>query len=176
MRVRKFTLVLFALALLGAGYLGFADIKLVNDKVIHFTVFFLLTALFYWLFDTQSTRTIRNMTFLLCTLGGGIGSEFVQGMLPYRTFDPLDILCNLLGSTLALIISIIYHKKLLEQRRQHRYEQLRNSIPPEVGDVNFDMDVENKQVRSTNDLSRFTSTEDLSKLQDNVELDHLGVD
>lgn len=173
MRVRKLNLVVFVVALVVAAYLGFADLALPSDKVVHLAVFFVLTVLFYWLFDTQSTRTVRNLTLVVCTLAGGIGSEFVQGLLPYRTFDPIDILANVIGSLLALVLSTIYHKKLLENRRKLRYEQLRNSIPPDTDDVNFDMDVER-----SNDLSRFTSTEDLSLQAPSrdVELDHLGVD
>ncbi|CCH42266.1 putative membrane protein [Wickerhamomyces ciferrii] len=165
MRLRKSVLAGLAVALIIAAYLGFADISLEHDKLVHFFVFFGLTLMFYWLFETSSTRAIRNLTFIICTLAGGIGSEFIQGLLPYRTFDPKDIICNVLGSSLALIFSVIYHKRIVEQRRQQRYEQLRSSIPLDVEDVDFDMDVESgAQSDRSNDLSKFSSREDVTDI------------
>ena len=48
---------------------------------------------------------------------GGIGSEFVQSMLPYKSFDPYDIVANELGAGLALGLMQWYHKRMLERRR-----------------------------------------------------------
>lgn len=60
---------------------------------------------------------------------------------------------------------MIYHKKFIEQKRQERYEQLRNSIPPDNEDVDFDMDLESgAQSDRSNDLSRFSSKEDISDI------------
>lgn len=165
MRIRKSILAGLSVSLLFSAYLGFADISIKHDKFTHFITFFILTLMFYWLFETSSTRTIRNLTFFICTLAGGIGSEFVQGLLPYRTFDAKDIICNVLGSFLALLISMFYHKKIIEQRRLNRYEQLRSSIPPDNEDVDFDMDVENGgHSDRSNDLSRFSSKEDITDI------------
>jgi len=165
MRLRKSVLAGLGISLLLSAYLGFANISLKHDKFIHFVTFFLLTLMFYWLFDTSSIRAIRNLTFVICVLVGGIGSEFIQGLLPYREFDSKDIVCNVLGSSAALILSMIYHKKFIEQKRQERYEQLRNSIPPDNEDVDFDMDLESgAQSDRSNDLSRFSSKEDISDI------------
>ncbi|CAO3644312.1 unnamed protein product [Cunninghamella echinulata] len=35
------------------------------------------------------------------------GSEFIQGLLPYRTFDWYDILANIIGSSVGLLIAFI---------------------------------------------------------------------
>lgn len=163
MRIRKSVLAGLAVTLVLSAYLGFAKISLPHDKLIHFVTFFLLSLMFYWLFETSSTRAVRNLTFIICTLTGGIGSEFVQGLLPYRDFDFKDIIANVLGSSSALVISMVYHKKIIEQRRQQRYDQLRNSIPQDNEDVNFDMDLEHGvQSDRSNDLSRFSSREDIT--------------
>lgn len=163
MRIRKSVLAGLGLSLVLSAYLGFADISLPHDKLIHFITFFILSLMFYWLFETSSTRVIRNLTFIVCTLVGGIGSEFIQGLLPYRDFDPKDIIFNVLGSSLALVVSMVYHRKIIEQRRLERYDQLRNSIPQEPEDVDFDMDLENGvQSDRSNDLSRFSSKEDIT--------------
>ncbi|KAH3684855.1 hypothetical protein WICPIJ_004158 [Wickerhamomyces pijperi] len=134
MRIRPSILLAFLLGLLFAAYLGFAELSLPNDKLVHFLTFFTLTALFYWLFETSHTRYIRNVTLLVCTLGAGVGSEFVQSLVPYRTFDFKDIICNVFGSGLAVVLSQIWHKRLLVKRRELRYLQLRQSIPDELDD------------------------------------------
>ncbi|KAK4982472.1 hypothetical protein LTR66_008094 [Elasticomyces elasticus] len=89
-----------------------------SDKVLHFLDFFLLTLCFYWILETSRRRVI-NATLLVCTLVGGIGSEFLQGFLPNgRNFDLFDILANLVGSLSALALCSWYHKRMLERKRQ----------------------------------------------------------
>lgn len=105
-KIRKGVLLLFVLISLLALYLGFANISLPHDKFIHFSMFFIMSLLFYWIFDSKYTWTIRNLTFLLCTLIGGIGSEYLQHFIsPFRTFDYFDILVNILGSLFAIVVS-----------------------------------------------------------------------
>lgn len=53
----------------------------------------------------------------VCLLLGGIGSEFAQGMLPYKSFDVYDIVANEMGAGLALLLMSWYHKRMLERRR-----------------------------------------------------------
>ncbi|CDK29326.1 unnamed protein product [Kuraishia capsulata CBS 1993] len=115
----------FLLSVIGAAYLGFADISLQShDKILHFCSFFILTGLFYWIWDSNSIRMLRNMCILVCTVGAGIGSEILQGLLPYRTFDVYDIVSNVAGSSLALILSEVYHKKLIVKKRRDRFSRL----------------------------------------------------
>lgn len=52
-----------------------------SDKVLHFVAFFLLSITFYWILET-SRRKVLQFTFLVCTLGLGVASEVVQGLLP----------------------------------------------------------------------------------------------
>ena len=95
---------------------------LLNDKTLHFFVFFLLTTTFYWILDT-TRRRILHLTLSICTLGMGVGSEFLQAAIPNngREFDPYDILANLLGSLLAVGLCGWYHKRMLERRRVRKY-------------------------------------------------------
>lgn len=107
-KIRKGVLLIFILVSFLALYLGFADISLPHDKFIHFSMFFIMSLLFYWIFDSKYTWTIRNLTFLLCTLIGGIGSEYLQHFIsPFRTFDYFDILVNIFGSISAILLSDI---------------------------------------------------------------------
>jgi len=123
MRVRLGFAGVFLLLLLIAGYAGLSKLALdvyVNDKVLHMVTFFFLTIVFYWIVDTNRRRTL-NMTLVVCTLILGIGSEFVQSFLPNdRDFDMYDIVANVVGSLLGLGLCSLYHKRMLERRRQRK--------------------------------------------------------
>lgn len=55
------------------------------------------------------------------TFGLGLGSEFLQSILPNgRVFDPVDIGANLLGSLAALGLCNLYHKRMLDRRRKKK--------------------------------------------------------
>ncbi|PWN42121.1 hypothetical protein IE81DRAFT_366856 [Ceraceosorus guamensis] len=135
LRIRPTILVLNVLALLGLAFLGFhprggAYIP-INDKLLHFICFFLATALFYmiWDVDEEARRgwIWRNAPLLLsgvtCFLAGGIGSEFVQAMLPYKTFQWGDVLANLLGSSLGLFASYHFERRFRTRREIERLYQ-----------------------------------------------------
>ncbi|KAF7560078.1 hypothetical protein G7046_g4059 [Stylonectria norvegica] len=124
----------FLLLLVLAAYAGLTTLQLaqyVNDKVLHFATFFALTVVFYWIVDTNRRRTL-NMTLVVCTLVLGVGSEFVQSFLPNdRDFDLYDIVANVVGSLAGLGLCSLYHKRMLERRRQHKQY---NAVPGEEQD------------------------------------------
>ncbi|OJD13848.1 hypothetical protein AJ78_05744 [Emergomyces pasteurianus Ep9510] len=92
-----------------------------NDKVLHLVTFFLLSLTFYWAPDTTRRRTL-HLTIITCTMGLGIGSEFLQAQLPNgRSFDPFDVLANIVGSLSAVGMCTWYHKRMLERRRKARF-------------------------------------------------------
>ncbi|KAK9763910.1 hypothetical protein K7432_009031 [Basidiobolus ranarum] len=102
------------------AFLGFApglEIA-INDKVLHFFGFGILTLLIYFFLDCrvllQNVIRTAIIAFIL-----SLTSEFIQGLLPYKEFDGFDICANLLGSSTFLGISatIDYH---LRSRQQHR--------------------------------------------------------
>ncbi|KAI1654331.1 hypothetical protein F4813DRAFT_213661 [Daldinia decipiens] len=143
MRIRlPFAGVFFLLCLL-AGYAGLSSLQLdtvINDKVLHLLTFFLLTVAFYWIIDTNRRRTL-NFTVVVCTIGLGVGSEFLQGFLPNgREFDPLDIVANIVGSLAGLGLCSWYHLRMLERKRSRRQY---NAVPGEdPTDLELDEDVE----------------------------------
>lgn len=112
------------LLLLLAAYAGFTTLQIgeyVNDKVLHFITFFILTVVFYWVVDTNRRRTL-NLTLIVCTLCLGVGSEFVQSFLPNdRDFDLYDIVANVVGSLAGVGLCSWYHKRMLERRRQRKH-------------------------------------------------------
>ncbi|KAK2034284.1 VanZ like family protein [Colletotrichum zoysiae] len=126
MRIRlPFAGVFFALLLI-AGYAGLTSLQLgqyVNDKVLHFGTFFLLTVVFYWILDTNRRRTL-NLTLTVCTFVLGVGSEFLQGFLPNgREFDFYDIVANVIGSLAGVGLCSWYHKRMLERKRRTKIYQ-----------------------------------------------------
>ncbi|KAH7157112.1 hypothetical protein EDB81DRAFT_413446 [Dactylonectria macrodidyma] len=139
MRIRLPFAAAFLLLLLVAGYVGLTTIHVgqyVNDKVLQFGTFFLLTVIFYWIIDTNRRR-ILNMTLVVCTLVLGVGSEFVQSFLPNnRDFDLYDIIANVLGSLAGLGLCTWYHKRMLERRRQRRPY---NTVPGDDNDDDLEL-------------------------------------
>ncbi|KAK9458930.1 uncharacterized protein V1516DRAFT_681544 [Lipomyces oligophaga] len=132
MRIRKGFAVAFIAIAVVMAYLGFTPISLPNDKFLHFIFFFLLTTVFYWIVDTSRRRLI-NVTTIVCIVIGGIGSEFLQTLVPTRTFDPYDIVANVAGASLSLLGSSWYHKRMLDRKRAQKYSSVPSSS--ESGDL-----------------------------------------
>lgn len=99
-----------------------------------------MTVAFYWIIDTNRRRTL-NFTVVVCTIGLGVGSEFLQGFLPNgREFDPFDIVANIVGSLAGLGLCSWYHLRMLERKRSRRQY---NAVPGEdPTDLELDEDVE----------------------------------
>jgi len=139
-QVRKPFAAAFAILLLAAAYLGLSTQKIPqyghSDKGLHFVTFFILTIAFYWILETSRRRLI-HLTLIVCTAGLAIGSEFAQSVLPNgRNFDPYDIVANVVGSTLALLLCSWYHKRMLERRRKNKHYDV---VP---GDEEFELDAD----------------------------------
>ncbi|EZF33279.1 VanZ domain-containing protein [Trichophyton interdigitale] len=104
----------------------------INDKALHLITFFLLSLAFYWIIDTTRRRTL-HLTLIVCTLVLGIGSEIVQSLIPNgRSFDPLDILANVVGSLGSIGLCTWYHKRMLERRRKARFGALVGNTEEDV--------------------------------------------
>ncbi|ELR03786.1 hypothetical protein VC83_04764 [Pseudogymnoascus destructans] len=139
MRIRLPFAGAFLILLLGAAYLGLSSLQLglhINDKALHTLTFFLLTLCFYWILDTSRRRTL-NLTLSICTFLLGIGSEFLQALLPNgRDFDAYDILANVLGSLAAVGLSTWYHKRMVERKRLRKNY---TAVPGEDGDMDLEL-------------------------------------
>lgn len=140
-----------------ASYLGFADLSLPNDKVIHFTAFFVLTGLFYWCVDIPNRKLLRIVVFVVCVVIAGIGSEFLQELInPRRQFDLGDIVCNECGSLLALLMSEFYNTRLGARRRQLARFDL------EMHQTNADVESSISEGEESNSSSAYEPTDLLS--------------
>jgi len=107
------------------GFTRLADDWPLDDKLLHFLCMGTATFFFYWIVDVdEEARRIFFWRYfglifagITCLGFGGIVSEIVQSMLPYKTFDWGDVLANLLGSSLGLYTSF-----RLERYYRHRRE------------------------------------------------------
>ncbi|KAI9829577.1 MAG: hypothetical protein M1819_006082 [Sarea resinae] len=132
MRIRTPFACAFLLLLLIAAYLGLSTIQisLINDKILHFLTFLILTICFYWVVEASRRRAL-NFTLVVCTLFLGVGSEILQGFLPNgRNFDLYDIIANIVGSLGGLAVCSWYHKGMLERKRRSKHYQV---VPGEDG-------------------------------------------
>ncbi|KKK16351.1 hypothetical protein P175DRAFT_0456678 [Aspergillus ochraceoroseus IBT 24754] len=110
-----------------------------NDKLLHLVTFFLISLVFYWIPDTSRRRTL-HLTLIVCTLVLGVGSEILQGLLPNgRSFDPFDLLANIVGSLGAVGLCSWYHRRMLERRRKSRFGALGDGSGAEDDDVELGM-------------------------------------
>src|SRR5271170_7705083 len=80
--------------------------SVVHDKMQHFLMFFLLTLLFYWIFDTTKRR-ILNMTIIF-SLVIDIVSELAQSLVPVSPY-----VSSLTSSPALSISSISSYKHFL---------------------------------------------------------------
>ena len=72
-----------------------------SDKVGHMLAYGLLM---FWFAELYT----RRMFFALGFIAMGVGLEFVQGMLGYRTFDVFDMLANTLGVLLGWLAAVLH--------------------------------------------------------------------
>ncbi|RMZ70492.1 hypothetical protein GMOD_00000592 [Pyrenophora seminiperda CCB06] len=169
MRIRK----PFAGAFLGLIFIssaaGFSppDYKIPSykqsDKALHFIAFFLLTLCFYWILET-SRRKVLQLTFTVCTIGLGVASEVVQGLLPiHRDFDYYDIVANVLGSLVALGACNWYHKRMLERKRAAR------GYTAVAGDEERDIELGEHAQGQESGLVRPTVDDELDRWDENAE-------
>ncbi len=80
------------------------------DKLIHAGEFTLLTLIGYRTFSyyTESGKRIRSL-FVFSIFYGGL-TELVQTVFPYRTASALDMLADLFGILLGLVIIMVMER------------------------------------------------------------------
>ena len=81
----------------GAVITGFPS----ADKIVHMLSYFLLMIWFSGLYSRQ-----RHVVIALIFITFGVLLEFLQTQLPYRFFDPLDLVANTVGVALGLLLSL----------------------------------------------------------------------
>ena len=72
------------------------------DKAVHMLSYFVLMVWFSGMYARRRQAAIA-LTLILF----GIVLEFIQAQLPYRQFDPLDLVANATGILLGLCLSFL---------------------------------------------------------------------
>lgn len=86
---------------------GIASLKLTESgMVLHFVGYFVASSLFYWAFRKDTLFSILFSCFSIFLFS--VFLEIVQLYLPYRTFNPKDIVANALGIFFFVVIWLIY--------------------------------------------------------------------
>ncbi|GMK54487.1 hypothetical protein CspeluHIS016_0110730 [Cutaneotrichosporon spelunceum] len=137
LHVRPAIIAAVAIWVLLLGVLGFAplpDLPL-NDKALHFFGMGFAAFLIYFVFEVPEgphrrvwyiRRAPLLLTLVLAFLFGGIVSEFLQAMLPWKHFQVGDIVANLLGATVFLYIAHLLHTRA---RRRSEIADLYQPLP-----------------------------------------------
>jgi len=73
-----------------------------GDKLGHFLSYGALMFLFCMIYQNRSARLLHAAAFVLM----GVGLEFIQGWLGYRTYDPFDMLANTIGVALGWVAAM----------------------------------------------------------------------
>ncbi len=81
-----------------------------SDKVLHFIGFFILTLILIFTFESYKAKRSMSITFITALIIGFI-IEFMQRGIPGRTFSLLDVLADLLGIVLALVLRWSFYKQ-----------------------------------------------------------------
>jgi len=75
-----------------------------SDKLIHIVYYTTLT--FFWLNSTENKTRQQTLKVVLSVFLMGVILEFLQDALPInRTMDVLDVVCNSLGISIALLMA-----------------------------------------------------------------------
>jgi glycopeptide antibiotics resistance protein len=86
---------------------GVAFLKLTESgMVLHFAGYFVASFLFYWAFRKDTLFSILFSCFSIFLFS--VFLEIIQRYLPYRTFNPKDIIANALGIFSFVVIWLIY--------------------------------------------------------------------
>jgi VanZ family protein len=87
-----------------------------SDKAAHFLAYGLLMLWFTLLYSKRVSRLAYAIGFMAM----GIGLEFVQGALQYRTYEMFDILADAIGVLLGWGLGLLL-KKLVSVSAAARY-------------------------------------------------------
>ncbi|KAF8635191.1 hypothetical protein AX17_003967 [Amanita inopinata Kibby_2008] len=140
-RLRPWFLLFTCVIVVILAFLGFTNLSRalpINDKVLHFVCFVLVTAVFYFIFDVEEEARriwswrhfVTIFTIVACFFCGSILSEVIQSLLPYKEFDLDDIIANLLGSSVGLFAA--YH---IDRYYRYRREISRLYRPLDTGSL-----------------------------------------
>ncbi len=131
---RHIWIVLFLLYMAAVAYLCFMkpdDIPEISpdlwgipiDKAAHFLMFFPYTIIAYGAFRPFRDRTLNHILILSAVFAAGvgiaIGTEYLQGISEYRSYDIKDFYADLIGISSSAAMVLVY---ILLRHKLHRHE------------------------------------------------------
>ncbi|KAH7925513.1 hypothetical protein BV22DRAFT_1088800 [Leucogyrophana mollusca] len=149
-RLRPWFLVFTCVIMVLLAFLGFTNFSRslpLNDKLLRFMCFCLATGVFYFIFDVEEdARRIwfwRHsgliFTAITCFFFGGLVSEIVQSMLPFKEFQFGDVVANMLGSSIGLYTAYYIERHYRSRREIARlYRPLDTDEASDAEDVSDD--------------------------------------
>ena len=90
------------------------------DYPMHFIVFFILALLFgYWRISLAANNRRREITwFLIVGAVYAVSTECIQLFIVYRSFNPLDLMYNVLGVLTGTLLAWLFIMKPAIKREQ----------------------------------------------------------
>ncbi len=90
--------------------------SLSGNGILSFRYDYLLHAImilcFSWIWVLWNVLKISSfgiLTFSIIVISSAIGLELLQWLVPWRSFNPLDMFYNLVGAKLALVFCLVSH-------------------------------------------------------------------
>jgi glycopeptide antibiotics resistance protein len=122
-------------------------------------MFMILTIEFYFIFDTQhkSNRIVRLLTFVICTIGGSITSEIIQGTVnSKRVFDVYDIVYNMVGSLGGIGLCTVYEHWAIKRNRLQRITLREARLAVDDESLELSIELRNEAVRESHQLNNLS--------------------
>ncbi|KAH7916560.1 hypothetical protein BJ138DRAFT_1139333 [Hygrophoropsis aurantiaca] len=127
-RFRPWFLIFTCVIMVLLAFLSFTNFSRslpLNDKLLHFICFCIATGVFYFIFDVEEDarriwfwrHSSLIFTAVMCFFFGGLVSEIVQSMLPYKEFQFGDVVANVFGSSTGLYLAY-YSERHYRSRRE----------------------------------------------------------
>lgn len=82
-----------------------------TDKIVHFCMFLPFPILAFFCFDSLTRKPWQSMLWVCITFIVGCAlaalTEYIQGMLPYRSLDRFDFLADAIGMAVGCLVAFI---------------------------------------------------------------------
>ncbi|PVV00197.1 hypothetical protein BB559_000044 [Furculomyces boomerangus] len=114
----KKVLLMLLIWLLFMAILGFTSwsLKIINDKFLHFICFGIMSFLLFFTFKVNKKRNLVWSFVISFMILACFFSELLQWMITTRKFEFLDILANLLGSSVFLGLAYLVDTKIVQPK------------------------------------------------------------
>lgn len=99
---------------MGVGSVEINSIEFRSDYILH-ALAFVVVPIFAFVTSGFSCTSKQWFFYLTIATLLALGAEFIQILTPSRTFNPIDILSNLFGLSLGIIISRLWCRSRLQR-------------------------------------------------------------